>query len=113
VRWTKSTRVLVGVIGVVVALAGLLWWTLEAEYGSGLNFEVVGAGDAATVYEVDETAGARRSVFEGTEEEALAYIERRQGEGENLLFPGLVVGAGALLILMALIPARRSEAAAE
>jgi hypothetical protein len=112
VQWTKSTRVLVGVIGVVVALAGLLWWALESEYGSGLNFEVVGAGDAATVYEVDESA-ARTSVFEGTEEEALAYIERRQGEGENLLFPGLVIGAGALLILIPLIAARRSDSAAE
>lgn len=96
----------------VLALAGSVWWSLESVYGSGLDFEVEIADGAATVYELDETAGAPTSVFEGTEEEAIAYIERRQGEGENLLFPGVVIGAGALLILMALIPAPRSEAAA-
>lgn len=111
-RWSKSTRVLFGVIGVVLALAGLVWWGFESTYGSGLNFEVEISGDVATVYEVDET-DARTSVFEGTEEEANAYMERRQGEGESMLFPGLVIGAGALLILMGLIPARRSEVAAE
>jgi hypothetical protein len=94
------------VLGLLVVMAGGIWWSFESTYGSGLNFVVEATGEDATVYEVDET-GNRTSIFEGTAEEAAAYIERRQSEGTNVLLPGLVIGVGALLMLAALIPSRR------
>lgn len=108
---TKSGRAPLVVLGVLVAIAGWIWWSFESAYGSGTNFEVESAGDSVTVYEIGESADARTAVFEGTDAEAQTYIEGRQREGVNLLLPGLLIGVGALLLLRALIPFRRSQSA--
>lgn len=55
------------------------------------------------VLEVDEQSGTNTPVFEGPEEEALAYIEQRRSVGKDFLAPGLVVAAGAPLVLTAVL----------
>lgn len=108
----SRAHVAVGVLGVLVVLVGLGVWSLESEYGSGLNFSVVSEGTVHRVLEVDEQAPEPEDrftvVFEGTEEEASAYIEQRRAEGANFVIPGLIIGVGALLVIAALIPSRRT-----
>jgi hypothetical protein len=111
VKLSKAARVAVVVLGVLVLLVGLLAWSLESEYGSGLNFSMESDGTVHRVFEVDEQAPAPEDrstvVFEGTEEEASAYIQRRRAEGTNLVIPGLILGVGALMVVAALIPIRK------
>jgi len=113
VKLSKAARVAVGVLGGLVVLVGLGVWSLESEYGSGLNFSTESDGTVHRVFEVDEQAPEPEDrftvVFEGTEEEALAYIEQRRADGTNLVFPGLIVGAGALMVIAALIPTRKTR----
>lgn len=109
-------RVLVGALGVIVVVIGLVWWTLEGEYGSSLDLNFVveeGEGDVVRVYEVDEgSVGPEEDpraepVFEGTGDEAREYEATRRAEGTNYLVPGFVIAAGALLVLAALVPRKR------
>lgn len=108
VRLSRAARVAVGVLGGLVVLVGLGLWILESEYGSESNFSTESDGAVHRVIEVDEQAPEPEDrfavVFEGTEEEALAYIEQRRAEERNLVIPGLIIGVGAVIIIAALIP---------
>jgi hypothetical protein len=86
--------------------------------GSGTDFFVKTEGDdSVVVYDVnEEREQARTKVFQGTMQEAAAYIERRRAEGESFLIPGLVIVAGvgsllssALLVVMGGSASRRAE----
>lgn len=111
-RLSRAARVAVGVLGGLVVLVGLVAWGVESEYGSGLNFSAESDGTVYRVFEVDEQAPDPEDrfvvVFEGTEEEASAYIEQRRAEETNLVIPGLIVGVGALIVSAALIPIRKT-----
>ncbi len=109
---SRSVRVAVGVIGGLVLLVGMVAWSLESEYGSGLNFSTESDGTIHRVFEVEEQAPDPEDrftvVFEGTEGEASAYIQRRRAEGTNLVIQGLIIGVGVLMVLAALVPARKT-----
>jgi hypothetical protein len=60
-------------------------------------------GGTETVYEVADSS--RKKVFVGSHRAAVAYTERRRAEGESFLVPGLIIAAGALLVVVALIRA--------
>jgi hypothetical protein len=113
VKLSRAARVAVGVLGGLVVLVGLGVWSLGSEYGSGLNFSTESDGTIHRVLEVNEqaleTEDRSTVVFEGTEEEASAYIEQRRAEGTNLVIPGLIIGVGALLVIAALIPTRKTR----
>ena len=80
-------------------------WSWEDEYGSGLNFVVERAQDGTeTVYEVADSSQTK--VFVGSHRAAVAYTEGRRAEGESFVVPGLIIAAGALLVVFALIPKR-------
>ena len=99
---TGKGRVALGVLGLVVVLVGLLTWSLESEYGSGLNFSMSNtAGGEWVVSEIDEHAGTSEVVFTGSQEEASAYTDQRRSDGVSLLLPGLMIGAGALMVVIA------------
>lgn len=103
-------QVLIAVLGLVVAFVGLVAWSIEGEYGSGTDFLVqTHQGGPAIVYEVDEEKGTRTQVFEGPRREAQAYMERRRSEGENFLIPTLIIAAGAVLVVVALVPLGRPQ----
>lgn len=92
----------------MVVLAGLFAWSIEDEYGSGLNYMVEQGPETWTVYEVSEGESAgRRVVFEGPPEEAQAYMERERAARESFVVPGLIIAAGALLLVIGLLPIRR------
>lgn len=111
-KLSRAVRVAVGVLGGLVVLVGVGVWSLGSEYGSGLNFSSQTDGTVHRVLEVDEqapdTEGRFTVVFEGTEEEAAAYIEQRRAEGTNLVIPGLIIGVGGLIVLAALVPTRKT-----
>ena len=111
-KLSRAARVAVGVLGGLVVLVGLGVWSLGSEYGSALNFSTESDGTVHRVIEVDEQAPEPEDrstvVFEGTEEEALAYIEQRRAEGTNLVIPGLIIGVGALIVIAALLPIRKT-----
>lgn len=111
-RLSRAARVAVGVLGGLVVLVGMVAWSLESEYGSGLNFATESDGTVHRVFEVDEQAQEPEDrftvVFEGTEEEASAYIAQRRAEETNLVIPGLIIGVGALIVIAALIPIRKT-----
>jgi hypothetical protein len=113
VKLSRAARVAVGVLGILVVLVGLTVWSLTAEYGSGLNFSTESDGTVHRVFEVDEQApepeDRSTAVFEGTAAEASAYIEQRRAEETNLVIPGLIIGVGALLVIVALIPTRKTR----
>jgi hypothetical protein len=78
-------------------------------------------GDEAKVYEVDSatalTPGMVRVgepgaelVFEGTEIEARAYTDSHQTKGRNYFLPGLILAAGAALVLVGIWPRRYAPA---
>lgn len=106
------SRVARVVLGGLVVLVGLGVRSIEAEYGSGLNFGVESDGTVHRVFEVNEQAPEPEDrsivVFEGTEEEVAAYIARRRAEGTNLVIPNLMIGVGALIVIAALIPIRKT-----
>jgi hypothetical protein len=96
-RSSTANRKALGVIGLVVIVIGLAAWSWQSTYG-GTEFGGVeiGPDGAAQVYNPDGEV-----VFEGTEEEAEAFIEDAQGGFGVFLVPGLIIGLGAALIILA------------
>lgn len=96
------------VLGVVLVLVGMVAWGWETEYGSGNDsmIEVDAITDVAKVYDLDEQAGTRELVFEGTTAEAQAYAEEQRTSGRNYMIPALILAAGGALILLGVWPRR-------
>jgi hypothetical protein len=102
---------------VIVGLSLLLFgWVsaISAEYSSGWNGSMELHGGTAVVYAVDEQVQDSEGhplqvpVFEGTEEEALAYGDA-QFKDADLFLPNALMVAGVLLIVVALIPIRKPQ----
>ena len=102
---SKRARTGLVLLGVLVLLTGLFLWSIESEYGADLNYTIVIEDGTATVSE--ETAG-EVAQFDSNEE-AVAYTEEKRAEGANYLLPGLVIAAGAALVVVGLIPYRRAN----
>lgn len=99
---TVVGRVALVVVGLIIAFAGTVAWSLENEYGSGLNFSLSStAGGNWVVSQIDEQGGTSSVVFEGSQEEATAYTEEQRAAGESFLVPGLVIAAGVLVVAVA------------
>ena len=94
---TPNRKTLV-VIGLVLVVIGLAAWAWQSTYG-GTEFGGVeiGPDGVAQVYDPDGQV-----VFEGTEEEADAFIEEAQGGFRVFLVPGLIIGLGAAVIILAI-----------
>jgi hypothetical protein len=108
----RSTRITLGVLGVLTVLVGTAAWSFETEYGGNGPGEIQHLADGTErVYDVSEQEvddhghPVRTLVFEGTPAEVEAYIEQRRSEGRNYLIPSLIVAVGAVLIIGALLPA--------
>ena len=108
-RLSMASKVMLVILGLLVIFGGWVAWTIEDEYGSGTNFKVQTSQDGAViVYDVDEQ-GTDAMVFEGSEQEAQAYMEQRRAEGKSFVVPGVVIAVGALLLVGALVAPRRSR----
>ena len=72
-------------LGLVAVLGGLVAWSIEDEYGSGLNYSLVPRDGRSYVYE--EHAGSE-PVFVESRDEAFEYIEQTRAGGESFVLPG-------------------------
>jgi hypothetical protein len=100
-------RVALVLVGIVLLGAGWLAWIQEEKIGSGTNFLVaVTQGNrmdgSAIVYDVDEEAGTRTKVFEGSPEEAQEYTAARGAEGKSFVTPGRLFALGGVLLFAVL-----------
>lgn len=103
-----KARILLVLVGLAVVIAGWLSWSFEQEYGSGTNFGLkIKPDKTVVVYDVDEQPGTKSPVFEGSSQDAEAYMEQRRAEGESFVIPGLVVALGVVLFVVGLLPFRR------
>ncbi len=113
-------RLLLVVFGGVVVLAGVVGWALETEYGgSGPESVMEIDGDTVRIYEFDEQGPLDSEghvvqvlVFEGSQAEADA-ITQTQAEDRNYLVPALIIAVGAVIVIVALIPARKTQMATD
>jgi hypothetical protein len=106
-------RIALVVVGLVVLLFG--WVSaISAEYASGSNSTMEIHDGTAVVYAVDEQVQDSEGhplqvpVFEGTEQEALAYSEQESGD-PDFTGPHAIMVIGVLLVVVALIPIRRTK----
>lgn len=102
---SKATRISLLILGLIVGLAGYLWMEVAKEYGSGLNFTLVTEAGVTRVYE----GSVETPVFVGTEAEALRYTEAQRRANTNLTGPWVTIGAGALIVILALASKRPAE----
>lgn len=119
-RLSIANRIGLGVIGLVVVLAGLAGWSWQETYGGTqyAGMEVLSDG-TARIYNLDEEAMDAEGhpekivVFEGTVEEAEAFEEQSRSGLRVFLVPGLIIGIGAAFIVWAFVaPAKPKEAEA-
>lgn len=102
---SKSARIALMSVGALVLLFAYVAWAVEREYGSDTNFELETDETGTTiVYDVDEQAGTRTVVFEGSIEEAQAYVDDRREQGKSFVVPGSLLALGAALLLLGLRP---------
>lgn len=108
---TRSSRITLGILGVLVTVAGLAGWSLETEYGGRGPGEMEMLPDGTVkVYDIDdqhvdaEGHQLRILVFEGTQEEADAWAEQRRSEGRSYLVPALIIAGGAAMLTGAVFP---------
>jgi len=107
---SAAARIALALVGVVLLVSSFVGWAIENEYGSGTNFAIEGQGQGnVIVFDIDEQAGTRARVFEGSTEEAQAYIEQRQAEGKSFLFPGSLLALGGVLLLVAVLYPRKRK----
>jgi hypothetical protein len=100
----------------LAGLAGVVGWVLETEYGgSGPESFMEFDGDTVRIYEIDEQGpldseghSARVLVFEGSQAEADAFAET-EAEDRNYLVPILIIAFGAVIVIVALIPGRKTR----
>ena len=103
---SRSVRIMLIVLGLVVALGGLFAWTIEDVSGSGLDFSTRPSDGQTAVYEAQ---AGEAPVFVGSRDEAFEYMERRRAEGESFVLPGAVIAAGAILVIVGAIAGRRRQ----
>ena len=110
--WRPSVvlRIILGISGVIALIVGIGLWALETEYGGE---GVCGSETIGSVTRVFDCPGEQADaeghlittiVFEGTEAEALEFMDQRSSEGRNYLIPGLIFAVGAILLIGAVLP---------
>lgn len=99
-----------------MVLVGLATWSLETEYGGNAVAGSTFSGDLHRVFDVVEGEidvdghPVTTIVFEGTEAEANAYMERRWREGRNYTIPAVVITGGVVIVLGGLVAPLGSRA---
>ena len=101
---SRSARIVLLVLGLVIVLGGVFAWTVEDSYGSGLDFSTRPSDGRIAVYE----ARSGEPVFVGSRDEAFEYMERERAAGESFVLPGAVIAVGAILLLVAALAGRRT-----
>ena len=107
---SRTVRVVLIGLGLVTVLGGLFAWSIEDEYGSGLDYSLTPRDGRMQVF---ETSSGEEPVFVGSNEEALEYMERQRAARESFVIPGAIVAAGVVLVIVGAIAGRRRGAPEE
>jgi hypothetical protein len=107
---SRAVRIGLIVLGVVALLGGIVAWSIEDEYGSGLDYTTRPSDGEVAVFEA--SAGAE-PVFVGSRDEAFDYMEQERSARESFVIPGTIIVAGAILVIVGTVVGRRREPPAE
>lgn len=118
-RIPKPLRLVLGFLGILAVLAGVMVWMNPAQFSGATTGDFVECDAGAC--QVYQTADARdfpddvehsdlpkTLLFEGTEAEVDAWSAELDEDATRPIALGLL-GAGALMLLIALIPGRRRD----
>jgi hypothetical protein len=94
------------VVGLLPVLGGVFSWTIEDEYGSGLDFSTTPRDGQIAVYEAQ---AGEEPVFVGSRDEAFEYMEQRRAAGESSLLPGAIIATGAIVVIVGASAGRRPK----
>jgi hypothetical protein len=103
---SRFVRIGLIVLGLVAALGGLVAWSIEDEYGSGLDYSLIPRGGSTFVYE--EQAG-QEPVFVGSRVEAFEYMDQKRAAGESFVLPGAIIATGAILVIVGAFAGRGTK----
>jgi hypothetical protein len=103
---SRTVRIVLIVAGLVAVLGGVFAWTIEDEYGSGLDFSTRPRNGQTAVY---ETQTGEEPVFVGPRDEAFEYMEQRRSAGESFVLPGVIVAAGAIVVIAGASAGHRTQ----
>ncbi len=103
---SRFIRIGLIVLGLIAVLGGLVAWSIEDEYGSGLDYSLMPRDGSTYVYE--EQAG-EEPVFVGSRDEAFEYMEQQRAAGESFVLPGAIIASGAILVIVGAFAGRRSH----
>jgi hypothetical protein len=92
--------------GVVVILGGIFAWSVEAEYGSGLDFSTEPRNGQTAVFEAQS---GEEPAFVGSRDDAFEYMEQRRAAGESFVVPGAIIAVGVILLAVGVFAGRRTE----
>ena len=103
---SRRARIVLIVLGLVAVLGGVFAWTIEDEYGSGLDFSTRPRDGQTAVYEAQ---AGEEPVFVGSRDEAFEYMEQRRAAGESFVLPGAIIAAGAILVIVGAFAGRKTK----
>jgi hypothetical protein len=93
-------------LGLIAVLGGVFAWTIEDEYGSGLDFSTRPRDSQTAVYEAQ---AGEEPVFVGSRDEAFEYMEQRRAAGESFVLPGAIIAVGAILSIVGAFAGRKMQ----
>lgn len=103
---SRTVRIVLIVLGIVTVLGGLVAWSIENSYGSGLDYSTKPSDGRIQVFEASSGADP---VFVGSREEASEYMEQQRAGRESFVIPGAIIVAGAILVIVGAFAGRRAE----
>ena len=103
---SRRGRIVLIVLGLVVVLGGVFAWTVEDEYGSGLDFSTRPRDGQTAVFEAQ---AGDEPVFVGSQDEASEYMERERAAHESFVLPAVIIAVGAILVLAGALTGRGSR----
>lgn len=105
VEISRSVRVVFILLGLFTVLGGLFAWSIEDQYGSGLDYSLMPRDGRIQVF---ETSAGAEPVFVGSREEASEYMERQRAARESFVIPGAIIAAGVILVIVGAFAGRRT-----
>ena len=103
---SRTVRVVLILLGLVIVYGGLAAWSIEDQYGSGLDYSLMPRDGGIHVF---ETSAGAEPVFVGSRAEAFEYMERQRAARESFVIPGGFIAAGAVLVIVGAFAGRRTE----
>jgi hypothetical protein len=103
---SRSVRIVLIVLGLLVLLGGAFAWSVEGEYGSRLDFSTKPRDGQTAVFEAQS---GEEPVFVGSRDEVFEYMEERRAAGESFVVPGAIIAVGVILLAVGVFAGRRTE----